>query len=104
MRCAAVSVTAMMSLTATFSSAGREDARAKTSPCSRQVAALSFSSLPSTNATSGMFAKVSGSVSRKTSYVVAGSDAGSKLESARQLGVETLDEDALVALIMKARS
>jgi DNA ligase (NAD+) len=49
-------------------------------------------------------AKVSGSVSRKTSYVVAGSDAGSKLESARQLGVETLDEDALVALIMKARS
>ncbi len=49
-------------------------------------------------------AKVSGSVSRKTSYVVAGSDAGSKLESARQLGVETLDEDALVALIMKAQS
>src|SRR2546430_1287013 len=62
MRCAAVSATAMMSLTATFSSAGREDTRAKTSPCSRQVAALSFSSLPSTNATSGMLAKVSGSV------------------------------------------
>jgi DNA ligase (NAD+) len=49
-------------------------------------------------------AKVSASVSRKTSYVVAGSDAGSKLERARQLGVETLDEDAFVALIMKAQS
>jgi DNA ligase (NAD+) len=46
-------------------------------------------------------AKVSGSVSRKTHYLVAGADAGSKLEKARQLGVETLDEDAFRALIMK---
>ncbi|MGE0451660.1 MAG: NAD-dependent DNA ligase LigA [Vicinamibacterales bacterium] len=49
-------------------------------------------------------AKVSGSVSRKTSFVVVGDDAGSKLEKARQLGVETLDERAFLALIMKNES
>jgi DNA ligase (NAD+) len=44
--------------------------------------------------------KVSGSVSKKTSYVVVGSDAGSKLEKARALGVETLDEAAFLKAIM----
>ena len=45
-------------------------------------------------------ARVAGSVSKKTSYVVAGSDAGSKLEKAKKLGVETLDEERFRALIM----
>ncbi len=44
--------------------------------------------------------KVTGSVSRKTSYVVVGADPGSKADTARQLGVETLDEAALQRLIM----
>ncbi len=43
--------------------------------------------------------KVSGSVSKKTSYLVAGKDAGGKLEKARELGVPVLDEEEFMQLI-----
>ncbi len=43
--------------------------------------------------------KVAGSVSKKTSYVVAGSDAGAKLDKARELGLTVLDEAGLIALL-----
>lgn len=45
--------------------------------------------------------KVSGSVSKKTHYVVAGEEAGSKLEKAQELGVPVIDETELLKLLKK---
>ena len=46
-------------------------------------------------------ARVAKSISRKTTGLVAGTDPGSKLEKARELGIETLDEEAFLKLIIR---
>jgi DNA ligase (NAD+) len=67
-----------MVLTGTLASMGRDDAKEK-------LEALG--------------AKTAGSVSKKTSIVVAGTEAGSKLAKAEELGIEIWDEAALLAFL-----
>jgi DNA ligase (NAD+) len=43
--------------------------------------------------------KVTGSVSKKTDYVVAGAEAGSKLDRAQELGVPVLDEEGFLKML-----
>ena len=47
----------------------------------------------------GAGGKVSGSVSKKTSYVLAGEEAGSKLEKAKTLGVTVIDEAGFLKML-----
>lgn len=64
----------------------------------------SFSSLSRADiktALQALGAKVAGSVSKKTTTVVAGEAAGSKLTKAQELGIEIMDEDAIVSLLNK---
>src|SRR5262245_26389195 len=84
-----------------------EPAVGRTLPLAGQTFVLTgaLSSMPRADATATLErlgAKVAGSVSKKTTYVVHGAEAGSKLDKARALGVELLDEDAFRDLIMRS--
>jgi DNA ligase (NAD+) len=87
-----------------------DDVRVESSPASLTLAGQTFvitgtlssmSREAAAEAIQRLGGKVSSSVSRKTTYLVVGAEAGSKLEKARALGVKELDEAQFSALIMK---
>jgi DNA ligase (NAD+) len=86
--------------------ATRASAEAKAGPLEGQTVVLTgtLSSLTRDDASGrleALGAKVAGSVSKKTSFIVAGESAGSKLDKAKELGVDIWDEAKLVAFLKK---
>jgi DNA ligase (NAD+) len=79
-------------------SAGPQPLAGKTFVITGTLAAMSREAAQA--ALEALGGKVTGSVSKKTSYVVVGTEAGSKLAKAEALGVATLDEPAFLKLIM----
>lgn len=65
---------------------------------------LSMPRIKAKNQLEALGAKVSGSISGKTSVLLAGENAGSKLAKAEKLGVEVMDEDAFAALVARYAS
>lgn len=85
------------------------EARASNGPLSGKTVVLTGSLQAFTRDEAGarleaLGAKISGSVSKKTSFVVAGTEAGSKLAKAEELGIQVLDEAGLVALLAEHES